>query len=158
MCENEKTCGNCALWQHDNQICNLFKEPFPPEEHCPKFQKTLQKCSICGQIALNLPVLEYFGTEIIQYCESCAQHMGHCSTCTSGGFCAFKEDTSVKIPPVITQTTRQGNMVIQQQVTNPERIEATCKNCKCFNSAENCCNRIFNCCGDWHFALLGKET
>jgi hypothetical protein len=157
MRENQK-CGNCALRNPTTQVCALFNEIISAEECCPKFTKELQICNLCGKPTLNLPILEYFNGQLIQYCDTCAQQLGHCSTCTLGQYCAFKQDTSVKEQPFIMLTFRQGNTVIQQQIKNPARIEATCKNCKCLNIEGNFCNRDFNCCDQWHFIKETEET
>ena len=145
-----KLCGNCAFWKQGGSICPFYKTSMPEDEHCPMFAKTINECSICGQVTLKLPILQYDGNEVLQYCETCAEYLGACPTCTLGLQCAFEQDTSVKIPPYIMQTIRQGNMTIQQQSKNPDRIEATCKKCPCFNSSENYCFKEFNCCDNWH--------
>jgi hypothetical protein len=44
---------------------------------------------------------------------------------------------------------RQGNMIAQQQVQNPERIRQTCqKGCKCWDE-EFGCLKSNGCCGNW---------
>lgn len=157
MRENKK-CGNCAYWKQGGTLCPFFKVNTPEDEHCPMFRTTLINCNLCGNIVPKLPILEIIGNQTFEFCDNCMKYSGLCPTCTFGQFCAFEQDASVKEPPYITQTFRQGNTVIQQQTKNPARIEATCKKCKCFDAEYNSCLRDFNCCGNWSFILLQGEN
>ena len=156
MRDSFKQCGNCAYWQHGSSICPIFKTNMPEDEYCPNHLSAQSLCDICGKQKAN--TLEQFNTKLFQYCDDCIQYMGTCATCFSGNYCAFQQDTSVNLPKTITQTFRQGNMTIQQESINPERIEKTCKNCKCFNLDDFYCFRNFNNCGNWSFILDKEEN
>lgn len=158
MRENdERICGNCALKHPKDQTCLIFRESFPAEQSaCPKFTKTIRTCALCGNILLTPGILELIDSTYINYHDECAKYMGTCQTCGQGALCSFKTDPS-PIPPVIMQTQRQGNMVIQQQVKNPERIEATCaKGCPCYDPTVGCLKEE-GYCGKWAYRNINEE-
>jgi hypothetical protein len=67
-----------------------------------------------------------------EMCPRCA-NAPRCSTCIHS-YCAFQQDTNCQEPPMVMRQMRQGNMIVQQQVMNPKRVEATCRQgCPCFN-------------------------
>ena len=72
-------------------------------------------------------------------CNHCLQTLGTCHTCLQAQVCPFETDTSISLPKVILKTETRGNMTIQTQQLNPERIAKTCVNCLCWSKEENYC-------------------
>lgn len=106
-------------------------------------------CEVCGQ-PLQIEIIDVTDDVPHYLCQNCAAQRHSCNFCTHGGECSFQTDPS-PLPKVITQTTQNGNMIIQQQVLNPERVEITCKKfCDCF-SPDFGCLRQFNTCGNHAF-------
>jgi hypothetical protein len=49
------------------------------------------------------------------------------------------------------QTRQDGNVIIQEQIRNPEREAITCKLCECWNGEE--CGRAYGMCGKYEGVL-----
>jgi hypothetical protein len=111
---------------------------------CPMFAAELDPCGICGNHIFSGKIIDYHDGKVSQMCEKCGElyKQNMCQFCDKGDYCAFQQDASCQIPPVITQQFRQGNAVVQTQVKNPERVKATCeKGCKCYNEELKVCMR-----------------
>ena len=153
-----KTCGNCALHNCFGG-CPIFKMAIPPESPgCIKWEAQLENCEICGGPTIGgvVACFDVDSDQLHLICNSCAQNLGKCPTCKLYKECLFQTDPS-PIPPTIVQTVRQGNMISQMTVPNPERVAITCQKCKCWNASENYCfkQNIGNCLkggweGAWH--------
>ena len=65
--------------------------------------------------------------------------------CIKGGECEFETNPS-PLPKQIPYTVRQGNMMIQTVIPNPERVKLFCFPCGCFDE-ENlyCCKQDGYC-------------
>ena len=158
-----RTCGNCAIMRHQGGVCPVFNKPMDADEGgCPLFTNELDTCDLCGRpiIGENELTITYDGDELHLICYRCAT-THTCRTCKKGVFCAFNEDQTCQEPPFIMTTTRQGNMVVQSQVLNPKRIEATCaKGCPCFitlDDGENvCCRQIDTNCLNYEINWRNK--
>ena len=95
----------------------------------------LLTCIVCGQAheASNTCIwmnLAGEGEDRIT-CKPCCVFIGRCHTCINGQTCEFETNPS-PTPKVIMQTFQNGNMTMQQQVKNPERIKEFCHNCPCW--------------------------
>jgi hypothetical protein len=103
------------------------------KQGCPYHTIELQICDMCGSAMLEKAILEMDKNgEWHQMCGKCASAPA-CQTCIHQ-YCAFQQDTNCQEPPMVMRQIRQGNMVVQQQVMNPKRVEATCRQgCPCFN-------------------------
>ncbi len=130
----ERTCGKCALKSLQGGICPIFKSDMTGEQGCPQFVAELDFCEVCGNVIVNGGAYRYEEDDKSWHlmCNECAN--GHpCAACENAHYCALQQDQSCPEPLHIMQTIRQGNMVVQQQVINPKRIELTCGKCKCYN-------------------------
>ena len=126
-------CDNCALNQLQNGACPVFQADMTGKDGCPVFQSELHICSICGNPIIGSVYLEH--DENMNWHEMCINCVKapYCQTCVNS-YCAFQEDTHCPEPPTVMHQMRQGNMIVQQQVMNPKRVEATCRQgCPCFN-------------------------
>ena len=111
------------------------------------YTDALDPCEICGNHILAEKHWYGAGNTFHQTCARCGNAIREnaCQVCVNGSYCAFQQDTSCTLPPVITTQHRQGNSVIQMQQKNPARIEQTCaKGCKCFMN-DTCMREVGDC-------------
>lgn len=144
-----RTCGNCALMQHNNGVCPIFNEQFDSEElGCPKHTRDLYTCEICGRLTPH-PIIDATDENNLHFlCEVCQSKSGTCATCKYGGDCLFQTSPSL-LPKFIKKEIRQGNMIAVTDIPNPERIRETCeKGCPCFDPEFGCLKQN-NTCGKW---------
>ena len=100
-------------------------------------------CGYCGSTGPHR-FFEQDGTPI---CDHCMAASGTCAFCVQSTQCEFESNPS-PLPKQVQKTIRQGNMVIQTVVQNPERIDITCRKlCKCFSEDLGCLKQ-FGCCGN----------
>lgn len=81
-------------------------------------------------------------------CEDCGTHFWTCATCDISRRCLVQEN-SKHIQPYIMQTVQQGNMIIQQQIPNPELTKQYCEEdgCQCWHSdSKTCCRQQIGVC------------
>ena len=134
-----KTCGNCGIHRAFGH-CPYFKTAFPSStQGCPKWESEIEKCKICGGPTIGGSVC-FVDTDQNNHiiCAKCASQTGRCPTCAYSITCDFETNPS-PLPKVVMQTIRQGNMMAQTQVINPERVALTCHSCSCWNTEENYC-------------------
>lgn len=137
----EKNCGRCALYNNEAKGCVRTQQHQESTDYCSSFITEVPICGICGQ--LFLPPVTYVieDEKIITACGACSTGLSTCRTCTNAKYCDFQQNP-IALPQMVQVTQRQGNMVVQQTITNPERIAATCKvNCPCWDSTDEVCNR-----------------
>ena len=128
-----RTCGECALKALKGGMCPIFNADMEGEQGCPMFTRELNPCDLCGSHIPSNAILCEIDSIYHQVCAQCYHSLNTCATCVNQ-YCAFKQDSNCHEPPTIMREVRQGNMLIQTQVMNPKRIEATCrKGCPCFN-------------------------
>lgn len=147
-----RTCGECALAQHNGGICPIFKEAFPSDaQACPKFTTNVVNCALCGNLFRQIDTLVDIthSGPLHSICAQCHSQVNHCPTCKHNKEqCLFETDPS-DIPKVIQQQIRQGNMIQIATVKNPSRIEITCKKgCPCYSEDFECGKQITQC-GNW---------
>ena len=158
--DHTKTCGSCALMQHNGGVCPVF-ETAQPQDHpgCQYHTFELHPCVLCGNhMSKDNQFIDITEPDnMIIYCGNCKQHISHCPTCVNVKECRFETDPS-PLPKVVQREIRQGNMISVTQVMNPERIRQTCQNgCLCF-SEEFGCSRQINYCGNYKFILSKEKT
>ena len=101
-------------------------------------------CNYCGRFAST--IINQDGTGA---CKQCASLFGTCGMCLNSVNCEFQTNPS-PLPHQVQQVVRQGNMTMQTVVQNPERVQAFCIPCMCWNSIDNCCNRQSNTCSNYN--------
>lgn len=110
-------------------------------------------CELCGKA---YPSASLILVDESLICEHCYSYRGTCATCAKNTDCLFESDPS-PLPKVTVQTTRQGNMTIQQQVINPERVAITCaKGCSCYCDGE--CARQLNFCTSYTAVWCNNQS
>lgn len=134
----EQKCGDCALKALKNGMCPVFNANMEDEGGCPYFTTELHFCDVCGSPILGSSILAQDGEAWKQMCNHCnTKVFGTCDGCAKF-VCRFRTDQSINIPLMINVQKRQGNMVVQTQQMNPERVKVTCMNgCPCWHSEEN---------------------
>ena len=73
-------------------------------------------------------------------CNRCISALGTCGACEKVRECLF-ETSPVQLPKVVVKTVQKGNVQMQTQIKNPDRIAKTCVNCLCWSKEENYCMR-----------------
>lgn len=152
---NIKTCGNCALYRQN--ICILNNRSRHKEDSCPEFKKYLNVCDCCGKEHTQSFLYSWDNKNYVILCGHCFQATSTCDLCVNGSTCAFEQDPS-PIPKQIMKNIRQGNMMIQTAVKNPERVDKFCTICHCFNVEENVCNKEFNHCGNQKLIFMKESS
>ena len=147
-----KKCKTCGYLHPQHPVCQLRREQVDPiEDFCSKHREIyeLTTCCICGEPVLNINLLldvQEDGT--IRYMHTaCGHSLNTCGACQYRSNCEFETNPD-PMPKVVMQTIRQGNMVMQTQIRNPDRIRKFCHECPCFDP-ENECLKQFNCCGKY---------
>ena len=144
----ERLCGECALKSLKGGMCPIFDADMSEQHGCPYFTTTINYCNLCGAPIIGKVMIEEDDGSWHIFCQRCAT-ASPCETCKNS-YCAFEQDGSCQEPPYVMAQMRQGNMVVQQQVMNPKRVEATCrKGCPCFDEdgldSGTFCKRKENC-------------
>lgn len=139
--KDRKECGNCALYNYEQQGCVRTQTHQQPSDSCSSFIQEVPICEICGQ--MFIPPRNYIieGEKIITACGQCSSALSTCKTCKNRDACDFQTNP-INIPAQIQQRTQKGGMVIMQTVINPARIAETCeKNCTCWDPIDRVCNK-----------------
>lgn len=149
-----KYCGTCALFNENK--CGIFGHPVDAEtDFCSKHKENPQSCEICGGFIIdnsNSFLTMGNDNEYHELCGRCVSAIGYCSLCSYGRVCRFETDPN-PLPKAIPIQQRQGNMIIQQLVKNPERIKATCGDgCRCWQNEQ--CQKENGCCKNFHHNLF----
>lgn len=137
---------DCII-HYENDYCGRTGGRCIGEEYCtyPADSK-IETCDICGNKLLKEEAV-YEDGKII--CRGCSNRSSSCYRCVHGAECSFQTDPS-PLPLQIQQTIRQGNVIMQTLVKNPERIRQTCQNgCPCWSEEFECCKENYQTCGNY---------
>ena len=138
-----KHCNTCALKDEQRKICRLSGIPINLEEDfCSHHIQNLMTCEICGSPMLTKGSLVEMDSELNwhHYCAQCKELLKTCQICSAP--CEFETNPD-PMPKVVMKTVRQGNMQMQTQVMNPDRVNKFCLVCGCYDK-ELGCKRQFN--------------
>ena len=152
----ERKCSNCALKALKNGMCPIFNANMEEELGCPYFSTHVNYCDICGSAILRGTYLCEENDIVHFMCSDCATG-NPCARCVKHQECRFQSDKSCTEPPYVMVRRQQGNAIVQTQVLNRKRVEATCaQGCPCFRpegmedgcfcfKQEQCgCNNLIN--------------
>ena len=129
----ERKCGQCALKALKGGLCPIFNKDMSNEDGCPYFTTSPRSCEICGVLLPKGGVIENIDNSCHTFCENCATDTS-CKTCLKSYECKFRTDKTCQEPLYVTVQQRRGNAIIQSQIQNPRRVQATCaQGCPCFN-------------------------
>jgi len=153
--KNCKTCGNLASMHPKGWACrrlsngNYIHEVDPEIDYCSKHTNGIQPlvCDACGQSGLIDYICSWKDdfADMKILCPSCYSKTNTCYMCRSAQTCDF-ETNPIPIPPIVTKTIRQGPMVMQTQIRNPDRVAETCaKNCSCYDPEKGCLRELGWC-------------
>lgn len=146
-----KICDKCALADRRQNKCKLTKRTIAlTSDFCSNFIDEPYKCEICGNITMS-PILEIHNDNVYIFCHSCSDAISTCNGCANADpqFCSFQTDPSA-LPLYKVVTQRQGNMVTQTQILNPERQAQTCAlRCKCWDAVDKVCNKEAKICANY---------
>jgi hypothetical protein len=106
----------------------------------------MNTCPLCGR-AFESGGIYLNEAPHLLLCNECGTRFWTCATCDTSRRCLVQENPK-HIQPVIFQTIQQGNMVIQQQVPNPELTKQYCEvECQCWHSdSKTCCRQQLSVC------------
>lgn len=122
-----KECYSCGFWNSSTGACRIFNYPL---KFCSLHEENPEKCSICGSLMLkDQRIVDLDTGEII--CRNCSKILSTCKNCTNSIVCAFDQDPD-PMPKIVTKTVQQGNMTMQMQITNEERVKKFCLTCDCY--------------------------
>ena len=139
----KNTCETCVLGDKNQKVCRLYGTPIEPsKDFCSKHSVDLQPCEICGRPMLGGKLAEKDDNGVWHwFCLHCNQLLGTCQSCNKFESCKFETDPN-PLPKVVMKTVRQGNMVMQTQIKNEERIKALCPTCDCWNEEFGCLKEL----------------
>ena len=113
---------------------------------------TKYTCDICGQDAYphnSILTKSDNGQYIIAHIACYEQNINKCVTCANP--CAAKTDNT--IPQYITKVIRQGPMIVQAQVLNPQIVDKYCAvNCQCWDG-NNCMRQTIQTCQNYKLIM-----
>ena len=136
-----KYCETCKVCVKEKGICQRHGIAIPVDlkkDYCSKHVDEIIICEVCRQPMIPPGIIEVDKDgNVHQFCDRCNQLMKTCATCPKVQYCAFDMDPN-PMPKVVMQTVQQGNMTMQSQIKNPERIKLFCHSCKCWNEDAGC--------------------
>lgn len=141
-----KYCNTCLLSDKEKQVCLLSGIPIDlDKDFCSKHTKETTPCDICGRAMIKPDYFEYdCEGNLHQYCERCHQMYHTCQLCPNCQKCEFETNPD-PMPKFIMKTTQQGNMIMQAQVRNEERVKKFCHSCVCWLAdGVDACGKTFN--------------
>ena len=149
--DTPETCATCAFKHPQALACRRTGENITLEHYCAEWTDELFNCEICGNpIAIQMIWESELTHDHHLICPECFRSFSTCRMCASGKHCAFEADTT--LPKQVMQTIRQGNMVMQTQIRNPELVKKTCEaGCKCYDKAGQYCRREDGYCVEHDF-------
>lgn len=142
----QRTCKECAYF--DDMRCKISGQPaISHNVACASFSSQRYECDICHrQIHHTEVIYDSKSNKII--CSDCGNRLSTCDNCHNGNICLFETDPS-PLPKQIQKQIRQGNMIGQTIIKNPDRILITCKKgCPCWNTETESCNKQLRYCAN----------
>lgn len=142
----QRTCKECAYF--DDMRCKISGQPaISHNVACASFSSQRYECDICHrQIHHTEVIYDSKSNKIV--CSDCCNRLSTCDNCHNGNICLFETDPS-PLPKQIQKQYRQGNMIGQTIIKNPDRILITCKKgCLCWDAETESCNKQLRYCAN----------
>lgn len=139
-------CRTCCLSDKIKNLClktgttvNL------DEDFCSKHSENLPICEVCGNYIAGDMFLDQDSNEKWHsICGKCSPLLNTCKACPNIRVCEFETNPD-PMPKIIMKTIQQGNMTMQTQARNEDRVKKFCINCKCWIADDiNACAKDFN--------------
>ena len=140
-----KYCRTCRLGGDNATKCGLTGVPIDPTvDYCSKHMSELPVCDVCGNPFVGLAHIELDENDNpYQLCPHCHQNLGGCLLCSFAQVCAFETNPD-PMPKYVVKTIQQGNVTMQAQVKNEERVKKFCHGCRCWYEEAGHCLKDFN--------------
>ena len=146
------TCNSCALKTQDGYHCSLTSWEIKPfEDSCFRHTRSVTSCEFCNIPLIGKKYLELIDDKYNVLCPSCHSKMYTCQLCIKSNKCLFQTDPS-SLPKTVARTVRQGNMIMQTEVRNPDREKITCTKCDCW--IENECQKEQGRCKNFLYSFV----
>lgn len=142
----QRTCKECAYF--DDMHCKISGQPaISHNVACASFSSQRYECDICHrQIHHTEVIYDSKSNKIV--CSDCCNRLSTCDNCHNGPICLFETDPS-PLPKQIQKQIRQGNMIGQTIIKNPDRTLITCKKgCPCWDAETESCNKQLRYCAN----------
>lgn len=142
----QRTCKECAYF--DDMRCKISGQPAISHNiACASFSSQHYECDICHrQIHHTEVIYDNKSNKIV--CSDCCNRLSTCDNCHNGNICLFETDPS-PLPKQIQKQIRQGNMIGQTIIKNPDRTLITCKKgCPCWDAETESCNKQLRYCAN----------
>lgn len=142
----QRTCKECAYF--DDMRCKISGQPAISHNiACASFSSKRYECDICHrQIHHTEVIYDSKSNKIV--CSDCCNRLSTCDNCHNGNICLFETDPSPLLKQIQKQI-RQGNMIGQTIIKNPDRILITCKKgCPCWDAETESCNKQLRYCAN----------
>ena len=142
----QRTCKECAYF--DDMRCKMSGQPAISHNiACASFSSKRYECDICHrQIHHTEVIYDSKSNKIV--CSDCCNRLSTCDNCHNGNICLFETDPS-PLPKQIQKQIRQGNMIGQTIIKNPDRTLITCKKgCPCWDAETESCNKQLRYCAN----------
>lgn len=142
----QRTCKECAYF--DDMRCKISGQPAISHNiACASFSSKRYECDICHrQIHHTEVIYDSKSNKIV--CSDCCNRLSTCDNCHNGNICLFETDPS-PLPKQIQKQIRQGNMIGQTIIKNPDRVRETCmKGCPCWDTETESCNKQLRYCAN----------
>lgn len=135
-----KTCKTCRLAALAQNRCQLTGLPISADDFCSRHTtEALGVCYSCHRPLLpEGTILVKSDDSYLIFCQECASKLSSCAFCRKAQTCEFETNPD-PTPKVTVQQVQKGNMVMQTQIKNPERIKKFCSFCCCWNAEEEVC-------------------
>lgn len=142
----QRTCKECAYF--DDMRCKISGQPAISHNiACASFSSKRYECDICHrQIHHTEVIYDSKSNKIV--CSDCCNRLSTCDNCHNGNICLFETDPS-PLPKQIQKQIRQGNMIGQTIIKNPERVRQICEvKCPCWDTETESCNKQLRYCAN----------
>lgn len=142
----QRTCKECAYF--DDMRCKISGQPAISHNiACASFSSKRYECDICHrQIHHTEVIYDSKSNKIV--CSDCCNRLSTCDNCHNGNICLFETDPS-PLPKQVQKQIRQGNMIGQTIIKNPDRVRETCmKGCPCWDAETESCNKQLRYCAN----------
>ena len=132
-----RTCRRQGTFQDGSPGCAKFKIKVNPEKDFCAWHdsKDAPTCAFCDEI--EGLILISLSDDWYYICQDHFKVLYTCQTCEWSAQCDFQNDHSEQ--PYVMRQVRKGNMIMSQQVKNPNLIARHCPTCHCSYGSENNC-------------------